>query len=198
MADGPIRRSGRRRTKSVPGTPGFRPGTSALVPVLDAGDEESEIQFAKDDTVDGTEPTSLDVGSIEGIDARTRIAWAGGSRNHAWQRALRLNGIARVAALKKVQAQIAKTPAAQIVEKDLYDSCIFPFKLFSRAEATELTNVTVEELQRDLRNREKGSNIIEGQAKGRDIYAGRHQQPLGGAESTLETRSFLKMATLLE
>ena len=63
--DGPIRRSGRRRTstKSVPGTPGFRPGTSALVPVLDAGTEESEIQLAKDDTVACTEPASLDVGS---------------------------------------------------------------------------------------------------------------------------------------
>ena len=76
--DGPIRRSGRRRTstKSVPGTPGFRPGTSALVPVLDAGTEESEIQLAKDDTVACTEPASLDVGSGGVHSSQGSIIWS--------------------------------------------------------------------------------------------------------------------------
>ena len=69
-------RSGRRRTKSVPGTPGFRPGTSALVPVLDAGTEESEIQLAKDDTVACTEPASLDVGSGGVHSSQGSIIWS--------------------------------------------------------------------------------------------------------------------------
>lgn len=171
-----------------------------MVPVRDDDDEQSQIQSTKHDTLVSlhtTETTPVDNGSIQGIDANTRVAWVCGSRNHAWQRALRLNGIARVAALKKVQARIAEAPAAQIVEKDLYNSCIFPFELFSPVDAAELTNTVVRELKDDLRNSLQGGYILEGHAQRKPVYGGRHQQPLG-AESTLEAVSLRKLATLLE
>ena len=97
MADGPTRRQVGRRAKSVPGSPGFRPGTGALVPVRDDDDEQSQIQSTTNHgtlvLLHTTETTPVDNGTIQGIDANTRVAWVCGGRNHAWQRALRLNDI---------------------------------------------------------------------------------------------------------
>ena len=133
---------------------------------------------------------------------RCRIGEVVGASNGRWQRSLRLKGITRITALKKVQMILGEGMEAP-VDFDLHRSGIFPFNLFSSQEAEKLTTATVQELAADLPNREKAGVItdgpfhLKGMAKYAKILRSRHMQPLDFS-STLQRAVCDRTATLLQ
>ena len=134
---------------------------------------------------------------------RRRIGEVIGASNGAWLKSLRLQGVSRVAGLKRVQTKLRETGMEPPVDKDLHKSNIFPFTLFTSKEAEELTTITKQELASDMPNREKAGVITDGpfHRKGLGKYAqklrSRRQQPLNHS-STLQCAVIKRITTLLQ